>query len=247
MVNLVGQQILCNKDGCVYTVETQYDDKVVLSNGRTYQYYAMFEKGFSLLDKQKQTEVNEDIECYKKAILDAKQRLAELETIQKMLYGKVFGRNISYEYATDMALNNKLEYMKIYGTKAFDIYTKACDCLGFDRSKRNSFALQKLLYAQNATKEGYSVLMLPNSDLNGQTNGQWVNIINRGEILQYTIDPNNLESMQRDTRVTFVKQKNGEYVFVGVYKLVDPKLNYPAKGILKETFKLISKNYPIER
>ena len=69
----------------------------------------------------------------------------------------------------------------------------------------------------------------------------------RGEILQYTIDPNNLESMQRDTRVTFVKQKNGEYVFVGVYKLVDPKLNYPAKGILKETFKLISKNYPIER
>lgn len=47
--------------------------------------------------------------------------------------------------------------------------------------------------------------------------------------------------------MTFVKQKNGEYVFVGVYKLVDPKLNYPAKGILKETFKLISKNYPIER
>ena len=42
MVNFVGQQILCNKDGCVYKVETQYDDKVVLSNGRTYQYYAMF-------------------------------------------------------------------------------------------------------------------------------------------------------------------------------------------------------------
>ena len=65
--------------------------------------------------------------------------------------------------------------------------------------------------------------------------------------MQYTIHPDILESMQRDTRVTFVKQKNGEYVFVGVYKLVDPKLDYPAKGMIKETFKLISKNYPIER
>lgn len=256
MLNLVGYDVLYKKDECVYKVIKQYDDKVVLNNGRTYQYLAMFQNAFTLIDEQKKKEMEEDIErikneekirAEKEGVLKTREREIESAKIRSMLSGIVPGHNISLEWATDISLSGKLEYGKIYGSKAFDIYSKACTFLDFDARKKFSFAPQRLLYATDCTKEGYSVWMVPNSELNGLTNGKWVNFVDlgNGTILQYTVDPNYLESAGHDIRLTFVKQKSGDYVFIGVYELVKFEKGYPEHGMMKETLKLISKDYPM--
>lgn len=256
MLNLVDYEVLYKKDGCVYKVIKQYDDKVVLNNGRTYQYLAMFQNAFTLIDEQKKKEIIERIKkaededkirAEKDRVLKTRERKIESDKIRSMLSGRVPGHNISLEWATDISLSGKFEYGKIYGSKAFDIYSKACTFLDFDARKKFSFAPQRLLYATDCTKEGYSVWMLPNSELNGLTNGKWVNFVDlgNGTILQYTVDPNYLESAEHDIRLTFVKQKSGDYVFIGVYELVKFEKGYPERGMMKETLKLISKDYPM--
>ena len=67
----------------------------------------------------------------------------------------------------------------------------------------------------------------------------------RGVVGVYAVDPNYLESAGHDIRLTFVKQKSGVYVFIGVYELVKFEKGYPERGMMKETLKLISKDYPI--
>ena len=209
MLNLVGYEVLYKKDGCVYKVIKQYDDKVVLNNGRTYQYFVMFQNAFTLIDEQKKEELIERIKkrededkirAEKERELKTREREIESAKIRSMLSGRVTGHNISLEWATDISLSGKLEYGKIYGSKAFDIYSKACTFLDFDARKKFSFAPQRLLYATDCTKEGYSVWMVPNSELNGLTNGKWVNFVDlrNGTILQYTVDPNYLESAGHD-------------------------------------------------
>ena len=52
------------------------------------------------------------------------------------------------------------------GTKAIDNYDRCCTLFGFKSSLRGNFAQQKMLYAKNATTEGYGVWMVAHSSLN---------------------------------------------------------------------------------
>lgn len=53
-----------------------------------------------------------------------------------------------------------------YGTNSRTIYLDFCDKYGWKKELSNNFGYQgALLYAENATQEGYSVWMLSNSDL----------------------------------------------------------------------------------
>ncbi len=87
--------------------------------------------------------------------------------------------------------------------------------------------------------------MIPHSDLNGETNNQWLNFIDiiKGQIVQYSTEGNWCPGDTDDVRIVFVKQKDGEYVFIGVYQRQDVMDNYPEKGYRKEVFSLLEKDY----
>lgn len=89
--------------------------------------------------------------------------------------------------------------------------------------------------------------MIPYSDLNGETNRQWANFIDieKGQVIQYSIDEDNwYPGDTDDVRIVFAKQKDGEYVFIGVYQRQDEMMeNYPAKGYRKEIFSLLERDY----
>ena len=85
------------------------------------------------------------------------------------------------------------------------------------------------------------MLMFSHSDVNGETNGTWINIIDEDKYYIYTeikeTPPEN------EKRITFVKQKDGYYVFIGVYKLAECNENYPRKGMYQYVYTLESENY----
>ena len=140
-----------------------------------------------------------------------------------------------------------LNFGKVYGKSAFDLYLSCCERLSFDPCLSEHFDLRQLLYATNATPEGYSAWMLPNSSLTGNYSGQWANVIKNDIIYEVHKQPDEGDT---NHRVTFVKQGDGNYVFWGVYafeKIV------PLGGIVIEgiplyfikIYKRISKTYPI--
>ena len=155
-------------------------------------------------------------------------------------------RNISDRYGT---FENGLEKGKIYGAKALDIYEKCCFYYGFDYAKSHYFDLQQILFATNVTKEGYCAWFLPNSDLLGNTNksGTWVNVYRDDIIYELWRVPD--DEVLGD-RITFIKQKDGSYVFVGIYRLEkleeindyidDEKRIYIT---VKKTYKRVADNY----
>ena len=83
--------------------------------------------------------------------------------------------------------------------------------------------------------------MFAHSDVNGETNGTWINIIDKDKCYIYT---ENIEIQPKnEKRITFVKQKDGYYVFIGVYKLAEWNENYPRKGMFQYVYILESENY----
>ena len=139
-------------------------------------------------------------------------------------------------------------YKKQYGGKALTIYENGIKHLYFNPVKKHFFDLQQILYAQDCTKEGYSVWMLPYSTLNGKSNGSWANFIEieKQEIIQYTFVKDVYIHKPNEKRLAFVKQKNGNYVFLGVYYLKERISNYFNNGkcVAKEIYSLLSENYP---
>lgn len=137
------------------------------------------------------------------------------------------------------------------GTRAIDTYDKCCELVGFKKSQRGKFGKQQLLYAQDATPEGYSVWMLAHSNLNEDfnRNKKWYNIFADSEtIKEIWLNPSDFHSSQSDKmpRVCFAKNRIGEYVFKGVYMAKEigrEKIN--GRDELVRTFKRISSTYPI--
>lgn len=139
-----------------------------------------------------------------------------------------------------------LEANYIYGTKALDIYVKCCDLLAFDKSKKHCFNLQQILFAENATPEGYAVWMLPHSNFTGDAKA-WANIIDDGGDTIYEVWRMDDNDSNSDDRITFVKQGNGEYVFMGLYtfdrleRICEVIDGVPIKFV--KIYKRISKKY----
>lgn len=111
--------------------------------------------------------------------------------------------------------------MKQYGTRAIDIYDECCNSLGFHSFERGKFGRQQELFAMNATKEGYCVWFLAHSNWTATKNGKWENeIFDSIKHIDEKWDDPMIKRFGEDAeiRVVFAKQKNGMYVFLGVYK-----------------------------
>ena len=137
------------------------------------------------------------------------------------------------------------------GTRAIDNYDRCCTLFGFKKALRGNFAQQKMLYAKDATQEGYSVWMLAHSNLNESfnRNRRWYNIFDYPDIIrEIWFYPSDISISQEDYsyRVCFAKNKEGSYVFQGIYE--PQKIEWEevmGKTELVRTFKRISKVYPI--
>lgn len=167
------------------------------------------------------------------------------DRINALLKGNIIGRDVSFERGS-LAISKGFKFKQTYGGKALTIYENGIEYLDFDIKKRSFFDLRRLLYAQNCTKEGYSVWMLPYSVLNGKTNGSWANFIDltKNEIIQYTFVSDYFIHPVGEKRLTFVKQKSGEYVFLGVYELKEKRyVNFEGNNIKEETYCLWQEDY----
>ena len=140
------------------------------------------------------------------------------------------------------------------GTKAIDNYDRCCTLFGFKRALRGNFSMMQMLYAKNATKEGYSVWMLAHSSLNESfnRNRRWYNIFVYPDIIrEIWFVPSDISASQEDNsyRVCFAKNKNGEYVFKGIYEpqKIDWEEIPDGRTELVRTFKKISNVYPINQ
>ena len=138
------------------------------------------------------------------------------------------------------------------GTRAIDNYDTCCDKFGFKKTLRGNFAQQKMLYAKNATDEGYSVWMLAHSSLNESFSrkGRWYNIFVGSDVIrEIWFNPSDISGSQDDYshRVCFAKTRDGNYVFKGIYKpqKIDWEKIPDGKTELVRTFVRISSTYPV--
>lgn len=253
-INIEGQTVI-SKNNETFVVEKQDNEIITLSNGKRYLYDRMFLSGsFVLTDKELQEKVMENIKDLTECIggdsrwdMDQSAYRNEIEILKQnrksnSFVKNIFSRNISCGEG-DLLLDSGFEYMKTYGKKALTIYENACRYLSFNPQNKGYFNLQQILYAENCTPEGYSVWMLPHSNLNSECNEMWANFFyGEGEILQF--DLKNWHYTMGEKRLAFMKQKDKSYVFMGVYQLKEVKKDYPDKGITLEVYTLISKDYP---
>lgn len=149
--------------------------------------------------------------------------------------------------------NNTMKIGFSAGRKAIENYDKCCELFHFKSVLRGSFAPQKMLYARNATPEGYSVWMLAHTSLNEKfnDNNRWFNYVEpNGTIREVWFDPSDANMSQKDFtyRVCFIKQKSGFYEFQGIYK--PEKQTWEeihGKLELVRTYIRVSDVYPVEK
>lgn len=121
-----------------------------------------------------------------------------------------------------------------YGTKAKDIYLQCCQWFGWNARLANEFGMMKPLYAKGAAGSGtkavwficksnwYNDLLIP---VNGKIVYKHRNYIydNLQCIEEYQQDSKLYPSdYPLQDRITFAKNKQGKYVFLGVYRAKEP-------------------------
>ena len=247
-INIEGQTVM-SKSNETFVVEKQDNEIITLSNGKRYLYSRMFSSGsFVLTDKELQEKVMENIKILAEVapppnpLWNSEKAEEYRKKIENLKQKRLLAKNISYEEG-DLTLCSGFEYMKTYGKKALSIYENACRYLAFNPQKKVSFNPMQILYAESCTPDGYSVWMLPHSNLNNECNGIWANFFDTEcGILQF--DLKNWHYIIGEKRLAFMKQKDKNYVFMGIYQLTEVKKDYPDKGITLEVYSLISKDYP---
>lgn len=146
---------------------------------------------------------------------------------------------------------------KEYGRSAKEIYWKCCLYLGWDRSQLSRFAPQQPLYGYRAdvsgTKDvwfichsnlyGEKLVLGPDGKMHKRNNAFYDGY---GKIVQIDeYQPNEpcpeLAYPLRD-RITFIKNRQGEYVFVGTFRC-----NQSMSRDCERRFYKIADDYPIKR
>ena len=93
---------------------------------------------------------------------------------------------------------------------------------GWKYSKLGSFCSQKILWEKDCSREGYSVWFLPYSNLNNYKNpySNWTNFVGSDfkVIKEYWKEIDDRFYNDEDVRITFVKQKNGQYLYLGIFQ-----------------------------
>ncbi len=136
-----------------------------------------------------------------------------------------------------------------YGTKAKDIYLECCDLFGWDENQAKEFGMMKPLYARAAADNGtktvwfighsnwYADILI--SDQRGAQHHRNYIHSNLQCIEEYQQSSKNyLGDYPLQDRITFAKNKQGKYVFLGVYRTKEPNSDRPDR-----TFYRISDNY----
>ena len=145
----------------------------------------------------------------------------------------------------------KLVSGRAYGRKAQEIYNLCCDLFGWDKRLSGKFAPQKPLYGHKAADNGtkdvwfickcnwYNDLLITTIE-NGKVVEKHRNYIypDLSHIEEYQINVQNTNDYPLQDRITFVKNKQGQYIFVGVYRSKEP-----TSRRCDRTFYRISDNY----
>ena len=147
----------------------------------------------------------------------------------------------------------KLVSGKPYGTKAKDIYIQCCNLFGWDKIKSSEFGMMKPLYGHKVTDKGtkyvwfickcnwYNDLLI--EDENGiKHHRNFIHTSSDGKVLsideyQQNAPYDGIAYPLRD-RITFAKNKQGQYVFLGIFRS-----NEPLSRRCDRTFYRISDNY----
>ena len=147
---------------------------------------------------------------------------------------------------------------KGYGTRAQDIYDDCCKKFGWDYSKRYLFGMMQLLYAKEATPEKYSPWFLAHNNWTETKGGNWFNKIQGDIIEEMWTEIDNRFHNDNTLRVTFVKNKSKEYIFLGIYKPIKKEMVTLQTSIVKDgkiikdigekvgikTYQLVYNSYP---
>lgn len=128
---------------------------------------------------------------------------------------------------------------KGYGGRAQAIYDECCKVFGWDSSKRYLFGLQQILYAEKATPEGYSPWFLPHNNWTETKGGNFFNEIYGDVIEEMWIKQKYGLYHDETTRVTFVKTKSGEYVFLGIYNPIKVEEKLLKEDIVNNKGKIV--------
>ena len=119
-----------------------------------------------------------------------------------------------------------LKANRFYGFKAKDVFAKCCDELGFNEEVSKRFSYRQRLYSSNASKEGYGVWFIANSNWTKSKGGSWQNTIagNYSWIEEkWDKNPNQaIDCFDSEKRIVFAKDPNhyNGYIFLGVYEPV---------------------------
>lgn len=110
-----------------------------------------------------------------------------------------------------------------YGAKARNVYKSGILNLGWDSSKLTLFS-QKGFYATNCTKDGFSVWLIPYSNMNNYHNSEnkcnyFIN--SKFDTIKEYWKPSTTPTQATDKRITFAKQKNGQYLYLGIFQATE--------------------------
>lgn len=180
-------------------------------------------------------------EKYNDLFLEANDNYFTKKGNKKTTYKRDKDKTINSSFFEENKEVSELIEGKAYGKTAKDVYDLGCRCFGFDKSKAGLFSSQKKLYASDATKEGYAVWIIANSNWTGTKGGKWRNVISGDlETINEYWDKNTVNEFELDEmdRVIFAKSKDNVYVFLGVYKCAEIKHQDNVK-----IYKRISKTY----
>ncbi len=170
MVNLIGK-IVVSKDGTRYKViGIDSESMYITLEGKEnpFSYNVAFKNGaFVAEDVSIQYAIMDDI-ARMEDIAKENEKARETEISERIKKLEMSKHTVKVNSAKNSTLFIdkvvKLQNMKVYGTKAQDIYDACCRKFKWDSSKRGSFGPQKTLYTMNATPENYSVWFLAHSN-----------------------------------------------------------------------------------
>ena len=107
---------------------------------------------------------------------------------------------------------------------ALGIYEKCCDNFAWKKGLESFFKKRTMLYAKNVTPEGYSLWFLTHHRwIDPQHDGRWYNVVGHDVVYEYwnkgKLSDAEISDFRcdRSKRITFAKNKQGDYVYLGVF------------------------------
>lgn len=248
-MNIAGIKVIL-KGGAITEVKDHDNHLHVIVEGKEklFNYETAFKSGgLVAVDQKIQKAIMEDIAKSEKLKIEQKNSSVyeeKLHRVDSTKFTKEKNNSSNRDSSKVIPIGKQLISLKLYGTKAQDIYDECCIVLGFNALDRGKFGAQQLLHATNATKEGYSVWFIAHSNWTETDNDKWRNEIFNGikNIDEKWNNPKlNRYGEESEMRLTFAKRKNQGYFFLGIYKCLFINNEKQIKR-----YEIISDKYPVD-